>query len=213
MIDSHCHLDHEPLFNNLDAVLKRSKDVGIEKLLTICTTFESYEKIKGHEGTYNEIVEDLALAKKIKDNDLKLNFLIALEDISLNMYRDFKSLIEGWSKNWYLGLEKNIIKSLFASVFVFLLNTAPWILFLSVLYKYLSNQYLFIDIYTLIFSLSGIMIYASKRFWLQYKFNIPYKFWFFNGIGGLIVIYISILSIYKTYTGVNWTWKGRNLSS
>ena len=46
MIDSHCHLDFEPLFNNLDDILKRSKNVGIEKLLTICTTFESFEKIK-----------------------------------------------------------------------------------------------------------------------------------------------------------------------
>ena len=42
MIDSHCHLDHEPLFNNLDEILKRSKDVGIEKLLTICTTLARY---------------------------------------------------------------------------------------------------------------------------------------------------------------------------
>ena len=46
MIDSHCHLDHEPLYNNLDEILKRSKKVGIEKLLTISTTFKSYEKIK-----------------------------------------------------------------------------------------------------------------------------------------------------------------------
>ena len=46
MIDSHCHLDHEPLFNNLNDILKRSKEVGIEKLLTICTTLESFEKIK-----------------------------------------------------------------------------------------------------------------------------------------------------------------------
>ena len=46
MIDSHCHLDQEPLFNNLENILKRSKEVGIEKLLTICTTFESFVKIK-----------------------------------------------------------------------------------------------------------------------------------------------------------------------
>ena len=46
MIDSHCHLDHEPLFNNLDDIIKRSKDIGIKKLLTISTTFESFEKIK-----------------------------------------------------------------------------------------------------------------------------------------------------------------------
>ena len=46
MIDSHCHLDHEPLLNNLDQIIKRSKEVGIEKLLTICTTLESFKKIK-----------------------------------------------------------------------------------------------------------------------------------------------------------------------
>ena len=46
MIDSHCHLDHEPLLSNLDQILKRSKAVGIKKLLTICTTFESFDKIK-----------------------------------------------------------------------------------------------------------------------------------------------------------------------
>tara|TARA_B100001063_G_C16635564_1_gene488125 strand:+ start:150 stop:911 length:762 start_codon:yes stop_codon:yes gene_type:complete len=46
MIDSHCHLDHEPLLSDLSNVLKRSKDVGIEKLLTISTTLESFERIK-----------------------------------------------------------------------------------------------------------------------------------------------------------------------
>ena len=45
MIDSHCHLDHEPILVNLDKVLKRSKDVGIEKLLTICTNNESFSNI------------------------------------------------------------------------------------------------------------------------------------------------------------------------
>ena len=34
MIDSHCHLDHELLLNDLTNVIKRSKAVGIKKLLT-----------------------------------------------------------------------------------------------------------------------------------------------------------------------------------
>ena len=46
MIDSHCHLDHEYLFKNLDQILIRSKEVGIKKILTICTTFESFDIIK-----------------------------------------------------------------------------------------------------------------------------------------------------------------------
>ena len=28
MIDSHCHLDYEPLFNDIKNVIKRSQDVG-----------------------------------------------------------------------------------------------------------------------------------------------------------------------------------------
>jgi TatD DNase family protein len=46
MIDSHCHLDHEPLFENIDSIIKRSKDTGLQKLLTISTTLASFDKIK-----------------------------------------------------------------------------------------------------------------------------------------------------------------------
>lgn len=45
MIDSHCHLDHEPLINNLSDVITRSKAAGVNKILTICTTKESYKNI------------------------------------------------------------------------------------------------------------------------------------------------------------------------
>ena len=46
MIDSHCHLDVEPLYKNINDIILRSKDIGISKLLTICTNLESFENIK-----------------------------------------------------------------------------------------------------------------------------------------------------------------------
>ena len=46
MIDSHCHLDHEPLFKNIIEVLKRSKENGVKKILTICTTINGFSNIK-----------------------------------------------------------------------------------------------------------------------------------------------------------------------
>ena len=46
MIDSHCHLDHEPLNKNLNNVIKKSKDCGIKKLLTICTTLKGFDNIQ-----------------------------------------------------------------------------------------------------------------------------------------------------------------------
>jgi len=46
MIDSHCHLDHDPLFGDLNEVLSRAKNEGLKKLLTICTSDESFENIQ-----------------------------------------------------------------------------------------------------------------------------------------------------------------------
>ena len=45
MIDSHCHLDHEPMYSDLKNVLIRSKESGVEKILSICTTKDSFHKI------------------------------------------------------------------------------------------------------------------------------------------------------------------------
>jgi len=45
MIDSHCHLDHEPMFSDLKNVMIRSKENGLEKILSICTTNDSFKKI------------------------------------------------------------------------------------------------------------------------------------------------------------------------
>ena len=46
MIDSHCHLDHEPLVDDLKNVIQRSKNIGITKVLTISTSFQSFLRIK-----------------------------------------------------------------------------------------------------------------------------------------------------------------------
>ena len=172
---------------------------------------KSYDLVGGHLETYNEVVEDLALAKKIKSSNLKLNFSIAINDISLNMYSNFNSLIEGWSKNWYLGLEKNLLKSLSASIFVFLLYSYPWILFLTSLIKNNFTDNTKVNFISLLISLISIMVYGLKRLILKIKFNIPNNYWYLNSIGGFIVIYISFLSIYRTITGNGWTWKGRKL--
>ena len=46
IIDSHCHLDYPNLYNELDDVVKRAYLNKVEHMLTICTTLESFEKIK-----------------------------------------------------------------------------------------------------------------------------------------------------------------------
>jgi len=45
MIDSHCHLDHELLVDNLSQLILRSKNISLDKILTISTTTSSFAKI------------------------------------------------------------------------------------------------------------------------------------------------------------------------
>ena len=97
MIDSHCHLDHEPLYDNIDEVLKRSKEAGIEKLLTICTTLDSFLKIKQLVkkdkiiyGTYgihpHEANNDKITTKKIVDEINDNKKIIGIGETGLDFY-------------------------------------------------------------------------------------------------------------------------------
>ena len=105
MIDSHCHLDHEPLFKNIDDVLKRAKQVGIEKLLTICTTLKSFERIKilvnkdemifgtfgihPHEAKNDKITSDIII-KEIKNN----NKIIGIGETGLDFYYNHSDKVD-----------------------------------------------------------------------------------------------------------------------
>ena len=44
--DSHCHLDYPNLYDQLDAVITRAEHNKVKHLLTICTSLESFERIK-----------------------------------------------------------------------------------------------------------------------------------------------------------------------
>ena len=55
IVDTHCHLDYPSLYDELDNVVNRALKNDVKYLLTICTTLESFEKIKLIVNNYNNI--------------------------------------------------------------------------------------------------------------------------------------------------------------
>ena len=121
MIDSHCHLDHEPLKSDLSNIIKRSKDEGIEKLLTISTSVESFQKIKKiinedeiifgtigihpHETDNNEISIDY-IVKNFEENPK----IIGIGETGLDFYynnSDKEKQIKSFKKHIEASIKTN----------------------------------------------------------------------------------------------------------
>ena len=76
--DSHCHLDYSNLYNQLDDVVRRAEYNQVKYLLTICTTLESFEKIKLIVEKYKNIYGTFGIhpheSKKYRNIDSKFIF-------------------------------------------------------------------------------------------------------------------------------------------
>ena len=87
IIDSHCHLDYEPMFSNLENVIKRAQESNVKFMLTISVADKKYDVIlnilnkfvnvygtygihpheaKNHNHIYKDtILEKVKMSKKI----------------------------------------------------------------------------------------------------------------------------------------------------
>ena len=122
MIDSHCHLDQEPLNENLPDVISRCKEVGIQRLLTISTTTESFQKIiklveydKIIYGTFgihpHEADKYLISSSKIIENSKYSNKIIGIGETGLDFYynnSDKKNQIKSFENHITACLELNL---------------------------------------------------------------------------------------------------------
>ncbi len=65
---------------------------------------DCYLRCGGHESIKGKIVDDIALAKKVKQEKGKISVIDGTDIVSLRFYTSFKSLWKGFSKNCYGAL-------------------------------------------------------------------------------------------------------------
>ena len=60
---------------------------------------ETYDAIGGHTAIAGNILEDVALARAVKVSGRKIRFRYAADAVRTRMYRNFRQLRDGWTKN------------------------------------------------------------------------------------------------------------------
>lgn len=68
---------------------------------------EAYDAIGGHAAVRGEVAEDLALAQRLWRAGRPLHFAFADTLMETRMYTGLGHLVEGWSKNIYLGARRS----------------------------------------------------------------------------------------------------------
>ena len=88
IVDSHCHLDFPDLFNKLPDVIKRAEINKILYLLTICTTLDSFNRIKIIINKYKNIYGTFGIHPHETENfkNVDKNFI-------LNIAKENKKII------------------------------------------------------------------------------------------------------------------------
>jgi glycosyltransferase involved in cell wall biosynthesis len=87
-----------------------------------------YQAAGGHAAVYGEVLEDVALAKKVKAAGARIWFGYSDGAVRVRMYRSFSAMWEGWKKNLFvlMGGTTGAVFSEFESAF-------PWMIMVVLL--------------------------------------------------------------------------------
>jgi chlorobactene glucosyltransferase len=165
----------------------------------------SYEAVGTHAAVRQEVAEDLALAQLVVRNGRRLIMAHAEPLISTRMYHSLGHLIEGWSKNIYIGgrrtfpdepIRRALVPLMLAGTMLFWL-APPLLVLLSLL------------------GLTPVMAWAvagvalSALFWMLVSvgMGIPVLHGLAYPAGALVGLYIILRSVSRGARRIEW--KGR----
>jgi chlorobactene glucosyltransferase len=188
---------------------RRERDV-IANGQFILTTRKAYEAAGTHEAVRHEVAEDLALAQTFLRHGHKLHFAFAERLMETRMYQGLTQLIEGWSKNIYLGGRRSFPREPLLRWLV------PVMLIVAMLYWLLPPAVLLASVvHPRLSELAPAALLAtvlSATFWMLicHGMEIPAWYGLAYPLGSLMALYIILRSTWRGSRRVEW--RGRTYS-
>ena len=158
---------------------------------------EAYEALGGHAAVRGEVVEDLALAQAFLRDGRRLRLMFGESLLQTRMYRSLGEMIEGWSKNLYLGSRQSAgDRKLFAAL-------APAILLAGFAFWLVPPILLSAGVLVPAMQLA---IAISLAFWALVSFGMQIPPWHALAypLGATTALLIALRSILRGRRRVEW---------
>jgi len=157
---------------------------------------DAYDAIGGHASVASEILEDVALSRRVKAACFRLAFNSGKGIVRVRMYRSFASMWEGWTKNLYPLMGGTRLAS-----FRELESAFPWIPFLVILLGIKFPLAMFLGVWLLIFRQIN---YGSELTRNQFPFSLIFYY------VPAVFLYAAVLwSSFRHHARGKVFWKGR----
>ncbi len=170
-----------------------------------------YDAIGGHESVKNQIVEDKAIAERVKWNGYRLVVSNGYAVARTRMYTSLPEMWEGWTKNIYLGLSDRPSLLLLGVFGAFILLVAALVLplwpLLGVFWHMNGGGGMALGVVAQSIMLWAIVIYVRARIAvgmgisLWYAFTLP--------LGAAVFAAMMFVSTWRIASGKGVPWKGR----
>ena len=196
---------------NFQAVNDPKTDVAFAAGPFMLFRRKAYEKLGGHRAVKSQVVEDVEFARRTKAAGLRLSYLLGGEFISVRMYRSFSALWEGWTKNLYMGVERNIKPMFDLAAAMLIIYPLPWLCLVGVGYKSWLGVENGLDLIAAGLAIVAIFFHYYLRVLSSQVSQLSLDYWWLGSVGGTIIAAMALVSVFKTETGWGWTWRGRTL--
>lgn len=160
---------------------------------------EVYDAIGGHSGVAGEVLEDLALAMRVKAAGHRISFGSGKGIVRVRMYRTFQAMWQGWKKNLY-----RLMGGTPWAVFREIESNLPWIPLLMIALGLKFPFLLFLGVLLLIARQTSYGLDLARN---QYPFSFIFYY------VPAVALYLAVLwASYRGHVNGRIEWKGREYS-
>src|SRR5216683_7582181 len=155
-----------------------------------------YDAIGGHSSVAGEVLEDVALAMRVKAAGHRIWFGSGKGIVCVRMYRSFQAMWQGWKKNLY-----RLMGGTPGAVFREMESSLPWIPLLLIVAGLKYPFLLFLGVLLLIARQTSHGLDLARN---QYRFSFIFYY------VPAVALYVAVLwASYRSHVKGRIQWKGR----